>query len=202
MNAPLSRYLTRFAADAIVAAPLPPEAMEPVVTMTVAELDARLAEVVAATQAEAEAMHLAAQAEMEQAHAAALAEAVATARAAWCADTAQDVAGMVERSLATLQSEIAEATAKALRPLLADAARERALAALTAVVARLVADPLQPAIAVRTPADVVAALRLRGLPDGVALVAAETSEAVVICGATRIETRLAAALADINGLEA
>ncbi|MCX8256360.1 MAG: hypothetical protein OTI36_20460, partial [Beijerinckiaceae bacterium] len=67
MNAPLSRYLARFAADAIVAAPLPPEAIEPVVTMTVAELDARLAEVVVATQAEAEAMHLAAQAEMEQA---------------------------------------------------------------------------------------------------------------------------------------
>ena len=199
MNAPLSRYLTRFADAGIIAAPPLPVDVEPMVTLTIAELDDRLEEVAAATRAEIEAVHAVEQADLEQAHAAAVAEAVATAQAAWCAGAADEIAGIVERGLAALQTELAEATAKALRPLLAEAARERALAALAALVARLVADPAHPALTVRAPADIVAALRARGLADGIALVAADTAEAVVTCGGTRIETRLAAALADIDG---
>ena len=78
--------------------------------------------------------------------------------------------------------------------------RERALAALEATVARLLADPAHPAVTLCAPADLVAVLRARGMSDGVALVAGATAEAVVSCGGTRIETRLAAALADIAGV--
>ncbi len=199
MNAPLSRYLTRFAAEAAVVVAPSPTVAEPLVTMTVADLDARLDDARATARAEAEAVHAAHSAELEEKHASDVTKAVAAARADWCDGTAAELAGTIERAFATLQADLAEATGKALRPLMADAARDRTLAALETLVARLLSDPLRAAITLRAPADLVAALRTRGMPSGISLVAADVPEAVVTCGGTRIETRLAAALADIAG---
>ena len=195
MNAPLSRYLTRFHAEA-AAAPSPPR-VEPTVTLTVADLDTRVEEARAAAHAEAEALHAAQCVELEHAHELAVTDAVVTARAEWCAGTAGEIAGNIERAFAVLHADLAEASAKVLRPLLVEAARERTLAALETTVARLLADPAHPVITLRAPADLVVALRARGMPAGVAFAVAEAAEATVTCGGTRIETRLAAALADI-----
>ena len=197
MNAPLSRYLTRFAAEAVIAAA--PSAIEPTLILTVSDLDARLEDARATALAEAEAAHAAHCAELEQTQVSAVTEAVAAARAEWNEGTAGEIAASIERAFAALRTDLAEASTKVLRPLLVEAARERTLAALEAAIARLLADPVRPAITLRAPADLVAALRARGPLEGIALVTAETTEAVVSCGGTRIETRLAAALADIAG---
>ena len=197
MNAPLSRYLTRFAEPAAVKPSL--AMVEPMVTLTVAELDARLEAAAVAARAEAEAVHMVLRAEIEQAQASAVTEAVAAARADWCDATSGEMAGMIEGALTTLHTNLADATARALRPLLASEVRERTLAAVETTVARLLADPLRPAVTVRAPTDLVAALRARGLGAGVTFTVAETVDAIVSCGNTHIETRLAAALADIAG---
>ena len=199
MNAPLSRYLTRFGAESAVVASSSLALVEPMVTLTVADLEARLEAAAAIARDAAEAVHLVLRAELEQAHASTIVDAVAAARADWCDGTSGELAALIEGALATIHTNLAEATAKVLRPLLAKEARERTLAALETTVARLLADPLRPAVTVRAPADLVAALRARGLSTGVTFAVAETPEAVVTCGGTQIETRLAAALADISG---
>ena len=202
MNAPFARHLVRFAAEASPYAPSPLGAPVPTVTLAVAELDAMIEEARVAARDEADAAHAAVLAATEDAQASALAEALSAARTEWCAGAAGDLAGLVEGAFVSLQADLANTLAKVLRPLLADAARERSCASLEAALARLLADPTHPAITLRAPADLVAALRARGLPAAVTLVVADAPEAVATCAGTRIETRLQAALADLSATEA
>ena len=174
----------------------------PTVTLAVAELDARLDDAREAARAETDGAHAIVLAAMQDTQASAVAEALAAARTEWCTGAAADLGGLVETAFATLQADLSDAIARILRPLLAEAVRERTCAALEAALARLLADPAHPAITLRAPADLVAALRARGLPGGVQLVVGDAPEAVVTCAGTRIETRLEAALADVSAVEA
>ena len=202
MNAPLSRYLTRFSADpSAEAADALPAIVEPTITLRVAELDARLADAREGGRAAAEATHAVALAELTARQEAALADAVAASRAAWVGSSADSLLARFDGAMAALRETMAEATARVLRPLLADATRTRTLEALEAAIARLLADPARSVITLHAPADLIEAIRARGAPNGLELVVADTAEAVIRADGTHIETRLAAALAGLAGSE-
>ncbi|MGJ3264092.1 MAG: hypothetical protein ACFE0R_12740 [Salinarimonas sp.] len=164
--------------------------------ISVEEVEARLAEAVAAataaSRAEAEARFSEAL-ERRLAEVRADAEtALGDARAAWAREEGDRLAERVRDGLAGIEERIAEAAARALAPLLAAAARDRALATLAASVATLLrADPALVLVA-SGPADLGEALvaRLGDAAQAVRFTPADTPDLVVEGEDVVIETRL------------
>ncbi len=213
MDAPLSLYLARFMAtdDDLTAArrpdrasPMPtepPSPVEPLMTLTVAELEARLAAARRSALAEAASAHEAALAEAALARAADTAAAVAAARGEWAAGEGKAAAAGLE-ALATLRELLAAKVADVLRPLLARALAERARLALGVALDQILDDPDQPCLTVSGPADLLDAIRAaRPATEregrAIAYVVSEVPDVTVSARTTRIETRLGAALAEL-----
>ena len=214
MDAPLSLYLACFAAadgtrptSALVpgadgAFPdhaRPEEPAEPSVTLTAVELEARLAAARRSAGEEATSAHETALADAALAYAALAAEAMAAARREWVASEGKGIAAALD-AVAVLRELLAAKVAEVLRPLLAQAFAERACLALGAAVEQILDDPDQPCLTVSGPTDLLEAIRAaraatREGEQAIAYVVADTPDVVVAARATRVETRLAAALA-------
>lgn len=207
MNAPLALFLTHFSAPPPpvefldVIEDLPEPEAEPSVTLTVAELDAQIEAAVQEARSEAEQRHEAEMAALVAAHEVAAAESLAAARAEWAESTGESLAANLDRALADLRIAIADRMADVVRPLVADAAFERTKAELIDVLDRLLADPTQPHLCLRGPEDLAAALRTARPSADIEWIVAETVEVVITADATRIETKLATAMADIAATE-
>jgi hypothetical protein len=100
-----------------------------------------------------------------------------------------------------LRTALAEGIANVLRPLLADAFIARTKTEVTEALDRLLADPTQPVLAVRCPEDLAAALRADRPDASIEWIASDGIEVSITADATRIETKLAAALAELETTE-
>jgi hypothetical protein len=213
MNAPLSLFLTHFTAPppepipAPVALPFefvdqPPEPepepeLEPQVTLAVADLEARLEAAVETARSEADQRHEAETAALVEAHEAALVEAVMSARATWIDSESGALTSRIDTAMVELRTALSDGIAAVLRPMLATALLARTKTELLDAIDRLLADPTQPVLTVRAPEDLGAALRAARPAAGIEWIVADTVEVAIVADATRIETSLAAALADI-----
>ena len=215
MDAPLSLYLARFTvADGCDGAPMaphvepdqaalerpgPPSPVEPLVTLGIADLEARLAAARRSAMAEAAAAHEAAAADAALAQAAetaaAIAVALAAARVEWAAGEGRAAAAGLE-AVATLRELLAAKVADVLRPLLAQALAERARIAVGVALDQILDDPDQPCLTVSGPADLLEAIRAaRPAAGAISYVVADVPDVTVAARATHMETRLGAALA-------
>lgn len=115
------------------------------------------------------------------------------ARRAWAKDEAGVLAQALATAMAEMKARLADATAAALRPFLADAAREKALGDLVDQLGRILADPDHPALAISGPADLLArvAAALGQEARAILLRPDDTPDIRVVAGATIIETRIA-----------
>ena len=130
-----------------------------------------------------------ARAETVAAHEAALAE----ARAAWAAETADRLATLLAEGVGAIEERLSEATARALAPLLRSAARDRALEGLAEAVATLLRAEPALTLTMRGPADLGEALlaRLGDVGAAIRFTPADTPDLHVEGADTCIETRLA-----------
>ncbi len=217
MDAPLSLYLARFAPDDpgsplvtphIIADRAPPEPARPVpvaeslVTLTVADLDARLAAARRAAEADAASAHETALAALAGTRASELEAALAAARDAWAAGEGRAAAAALD-AVASLRELLVDKVADVLRPLMARAMAERACVAVGAALDQVLDDPDQPCLTVSGPADLLEAIRAAWpAPEGqggrITYVVTDTPDVTVSARATRIETRLGAALAALD----
>lgn len=131
-------------------------------------------------------------ADAEAAFAARLEDEIAQARARWCAEESERLAGLIGDGLDTVETRICEVLAAVLRPFVSGAARARALDEL----ARRVRDLLRagaagPAITITGSGDLAAALsaRLADVP-GIILVDGPASDLRVTCEDSVLETQL------------
>ncbi len=209
MNAaPLSLFLTHFAA-------LPPPVedvellefgddlpeLEATVTLSVADLEAQVEAAAQGARSDSEQRYEAETATLIATHEAAAAEALTAARAEWVESASESLMTSLDGAMATLRTMLSERIANVLRPLLAEAAVARTKAELLDALDRLLADPTQPTLCVRGPEDLGAALRAVRPDAGIEWVVADTIEVAIVADATRIETKLAAALADLAATE-
>lgn len=131
-------------------------------------------------------------ADAEAAFAARLEDAIAQARARWCAEESERLAGLIGDGLDTVETRICEALAAVLRPFVSGAARARALDELTRRVRDLLrAGAAGPAITIIGSGDLAAALsaRLADVP-GIILVDGPASDLRVTCEDSVLETQL------------
>lgn len=204
MHAPLARHLARFGDPVALHHPVP-AAVEPQVTLGVAELEARIE--AASRRARDEAQTAAEQAvaaarsEYDAALDAAARDAAATlaqARTEWAAARGAELAAGIDEAFATLAARLSDGLAAALRPLVRTAVMERAAAQLADALASVLGDPSDPPLVVRGPANLLAALEAaRGTRQGLDLQESESGELVVTAGGAHLETRLTAALATL-----
>lgn len=115
-----------------------------------------------------------------------------TARRAWAEEEATVLAKAVSAAMADLKAQIAETAAAALRPFLAEGAREMALRDLIEQLGRILTDPNHPALTISGPADLLARVSaalaydagsVSFRPDG-------HPDVRVVAGTTIIETRI------------
>ena len=190
MSAPLSQYLTRFSTSPGEALPPPPAAVEPMVVLTPADLAARIEAATEAGRAELRAGHAAEIVARE----AAAADALAQARADWASSQAEILHDQITTGFETLQIQLADRIAAVLRPFLAEAMVTRTLNELREALDRLLADDSAQVIRISGPADLIAALRAGGSAPGIEWVTDDAVGVAIVADATRIETRLGAAL--------
>lgn len=203
MNAPFSRYLTRFPSDATAMAAMP-ETTDAAsqVTLGLTELEARLDAARREVRSAAEQQRELEITALVATHEAALAEALGAARAEWCHAEGGSAASLIDAAVLQLRESLAERIAAVLRPLLAEAIVERSTAALGDALDRILADPAHPCLTLRAPGDLIAAIRAKRLShDGVTFLVADAVEAVVTGDGVLIETRLGAALAALAPTE-
>ncbi|NMN60787.1 hypothetical protein FHT36_004718 [Xanthobacter sp. SG618] len=131
-------------------------------------------------------------ADAEAAFAARLEEEIAEARARWCMEEGDRLAGLIGTGLDEVETRISEALAAVLRPFVSGAARARALDEL----ARRVRDLLRagaagPAITITGSGDLAAALRaqLADVP-GIVLAEGSASDLRITCDDSVLETQL------------
>ena len=205
MNAPLSRFLTRFAdGDAPVPVSFEVMAAEPTVTLGVGELQSRIDDAREAALSEAEAGHAIALADLAVGRDLAVDQAVAEARALWCADEGVAHAEKLAAAFADLDATLSTRVAAALRPLVATALVERTVQAVREAIGHILADPEHPAVTVHGPADLIDVIREMRVETGkterVAYVATDSVEITIEAAGSRIDTRLGASLAALKGL--
>lgn len=205
MNAPLSLFLTHFTAPPPIVEvesfveELPE--VEPGVTLTVAELEAQLEAAAADARAEAEQKHEEQTTALIAEHEAATAEALATARAEWLEQESEGITKGLDTMMSDLRNTLSDGIANVLRPLLADAFIARTKTEVLEALDRLLADPSQPLLSVRCPEDLGATLRAARPDAAIEWIESDAVEVSIVADATRIETRLAAALADLVATE-
>lgn len=131
-------------------------------------------------------------ADAEAAFAARLEAEMAEARARWCAQESERLAGLLQSGLDTVEAQIGEAIAAILRPFVREAARARALDELARRVRELLrAGAAGPAITITGSGDLAAALRAR-LADvpGIALAEGPATDLRITCDDSVLETQL------------
>ena len=203
MNAPLSRFLTRFA-DGEAPTPVSFEIMAaaPTVTLGVDELQSRLDAARAAALRDVDARHANELADLAAARDLAVATAVAEARALWIVDESAAHAGKLASAFAVLESALSTRVAAALRPLLATALVEHACDAVREAIGHILADPEHPTVTVEGPADLIDMIRetrgKTGKTERVVYVASGALEITIDAAGSHVETRLAAALASLK----
>ena len=201
MNAPLSRYLTSFAA-----AP-PPEpvvievtALAPEQALGWVESDADIA--MREALADAEACRDSELATLKNAHALELADAVVAARKDWTRDQGLVLAVQIDEALRGLKDTLSDRIADVLRPMLAETIVSRTVDALAETIDRIVADASHPCLTLRGPADLLDAIRAqRSTLDGITFEPADRTDVVLRADGLKIETRLGRALAMISDTE-
>lgn len=147
--------------------------------------------------AEVEARH---QAEIE-ALKAAQEEALVAARAEWSASEGERLASAFDAALAELRNTIDIKLAQALRPLLAAAIVTRVKTELIEVIDKLIGDSAQPSLRVRAPEDLLAVLKTARPDAPIEWVCGQSVEVTVTADGSTVESKLAAALADIAATE-
>jgi hypothetical protein len=209
MNAPLSLYLTHFSAPSPSAPQLQmfegaelsfeePAELQPTITLTLEDLEQRLAAAASEALAAAEAEHAEAlEAQRSQGQVDRI-EALAAARADWAAMVSEHLGIQLETAFTTLRDELARSLAEALRPLIENEFFARAQTELVAALDRLLADPVAPAITVTGPADLCAKLRESRPSTNIDWIEADTIEISIATDTTHIETRFAEALSGIR----
>ena len=210
MNAPLSRYLTRFSshADETVTVDLGPPTPTPIIALETvpmpapAPVETEIEIALREARRDADAERGREIAILSEAHAKMLETALATARSEWAINEATAIAGLIDTAFAHLRLDLSDRIAAALRPLLTDATVVRTLEVLQQTIDRVLADSDHPILLVRGPYDLVEALRAR-MPDagGITFEKSDSSEISVIADGMHIETRLGHALVAINGRE-
>lgn len=131
-------------------------------------------------------------ADAEAAFAARLEDEIEAARARWCSEESERLAGLIGEGLDAVEARIGEALAAVLRPFVSGAARARALEEL----ARRVRDLLRggaagPSITITGSGDLAAALRAR-LADvpGIVIADGSTNDLKITCDDSVLETQL------------
>lgn len=147
--------------------------------------------------AEVEARH---QAEIE-ALKAAHEDALAAARAEWAASEGERLAGAFDAALAEMRNTIDTTLATVLRPLLAAAVVTRVKTELIETIDKLIGDSAQPSLRVRAPEDLLAVLKSARPDAPIAWVCGSSVEVTITADGSTVESKLAAALADIAATE-
>ena len=206
MNAPLSLFLTHFSA-----VPPPPVEVEeifeelpvfdPGITLAPEELETRLEAAAEAARADAQGQHEEALSALTAQHQVDRFEALATARAEWVASVGGGIGASLDSAIADLRNMLADRIADVLRPLIANTVMARAKTEVLDALDRLLADPSQPVLSVRGPEDLCATLRAARPEAAIEWVVGDAIEVAITADATRIETRLAEAMADIAATE-
>jgi hypothetical protein len=158
-------------------------------------LEALLAEAHARGVAEGEARASAAHEAARDALRAEAEAALAAERARWANEEGARLAGALDEATREIEARLAAAAARALRPFLAEAARERALAGLKEALAVLLRGKPAAALAMTGPADLGAAFLARLAPDvagAIRFTPGEGPELALSVDDTTIETQLAA----------
>lgn len=118
---------------------------------------------------------------------------LAEARQAWAAEQGERLAQMMSEGLVRIETEIADAAARLLEPLLAAHAREAAIAELKAALDEIMADEPTASVRIEGPEDLLAILRGKlAERRNIAYVSAALSDITVEADGTLIETRLEA----------
>lgn len=131
-------------------------------------------------------------ADAEAAFAARLEDELAAARATWCAEESERLAGLIGAGFDAVEERIGEALAAILRPFVQGAARARALDELARRVRALLrAGAAGPAITITGSGDLAAALRAR-LADvpGIVLADGPESDLRITCDDSVLQTQL------------
>lgn len=126
---------------------------------------------------------------------------IAAARASWIDETAPQIAAEIGSAIEAMEDRIAAAVERALRPFLAQAARDEALRQLRATIAGLIATSPGITIEVSGPEDLLDAVRA-SLPASAAaasFVAKDTADIQIRAGTSLIETRIAAWMQTCEG---
>ena len=205
MNAPLSRFLTRFTDDQPpVAVSFAEAEAEPTVTLGFGELQSRIDVVRETALRDADAKHAREIADLATSRDLAVKAAVAEARALWLADEGAAHAEKLAAAFAGLESNLSTWVANALRPLVATALVERACESVSDAIGHILADPEHPPVTVRGPADLIDVIREAradaGKTERVGYVATEAFEISVDAAGSHIETRLSASLSALRGI--
>ncbi len=215
MTVPLSRHLTRFSSVASAGLislgassveDLAPERSgaqtmlsEPSVTLAAADLEARLESAGRKARSETTTVFEAKIGLIECNHRSAVEAAVVAAREEWAAKEADHLRTRLDHGFDALRSVLSDRVAAVLRPLLAKATVDRALVAFAETLDQLLADPAKSVIAIRGPADLVAALRDgRDTPARVSFEISDDAELSMIADEAHVESRLAAAFAVLS----
>lgn len=203
MNAPLSRFLVEFT-TAAAAEPFELVEMEqlvevdvePTITLTAAAFEQQLQD--AREQADVEAhsrteIELRAQFAEERLE---MNRVFATAREEWANAEGQRISASLTEAMATLESELSTALARALQPLFSEACRMRMLAELGGALASILGDPGHPSVRIAGPVDLLTAFgNVHPTDLSIDYVVADQAELTIVTDTTRIETRLSACLA-------
>lgn len=147
--------------------------------------------------AEVEARH---QAEIE-ALKAAHEEALAAARAEWAASEGERLAGAFDAALSEMRNTIDSTLATVLRPLLAAAVVTRVKTELIETIDKLIGDSAQPSLRVRASEDLLAVLKSARPDAPIEWVCGPSVEVTITADGSTVESKLAAALADIAATE-
>jgi hypothetical protein len=134
-------------------------------------------------------------------HRAAAEQSLVEAREAWCREEGARLAEQIGTAVGDMEQRIAEATARILRPFMAQAARDRAIGELRVILQELAASNPDTALEIMGPEDLLGQLResLSGAAVTVTYAVNEACDVRVKAGASVIETRIAAWLEAYEG---
>jgi hypothetical protein len=124
--------------------------------------------------------------------AAAFTERLEAERKAWVEEQATVLSSALGTAIDGLESRIADAAAKVLKPFLAESSRERAVAEMTECVAAILADPAHPVLSISGPQDLLDALSaaLGADAGSISFQPDASADIRVIAGETILETRI------------
>jgi hypothetical protein len=125
---------------------------------------------------------------------------LAAARQEWAAGAGERLAASMLAALSELQTRIAEAVARVLKPFVAERLQAQTMAELQAGIDVLVSTDAGAGFHISGPADVLDAVRerLAGKPVAVAYTASADCDVRIVAGQATLETRLGDWLAQLN----